>query len=180
MPSGVRFLLPERSPSLLAKAKNPYEERWLGIEDAVRFIMKRRDIGPDTAQFKLRKACFSGKVKSRHIAAVIDRRGEKKIRIALLPRDAWNFLSTLDVDASSMHTLDFGKIEQVAINESELGTWLSRPRRGPPAVSSHALRMTTERCSVPSNALCARSLNPSQKPRGISSMKEKLRAEGHR
>jgi hypothetical protein len=133
VPSGVRCVLPERSPAALTKGKNPYEEPWVGIKDAVRLIMRRRNVGPETAQSDLREACFSSKVRSRRLLAFTDGGGEKKIGFPLLPQNAWNSFSTIDVDASSIHALDFGKLEHVEINEMELTAWLARPRRGPKA-----------------------------------------------
>ena len=93
MPSGIRLLLPERSPAPLAKGKNPYEERWIGIKDAVALIMRRRNVGPETAQSNLREACFSNKVRSRYVLAFTDRGGEKKIGFPALQQDAWDSAS---------------------------------------------------------------------------------------
>ena len=67
----------------------------------------------------------------RRLAASINERNEKRIGFPPLPPDAWNSWSTIDVDADTIHTLDFGTLEHVQINELELTTWLSRPRRGP-------------------------------------------------
>src|SRR5580704_8403771 len=98
LPPGARFLLPKRSLASHVELGSLFEERWFEIKDAIGLIMRRRNVGPDIAQSKLREACLSGKVKSRQITPVIDTRGEKKIRIALLPRDAWSSSSTIDVN----------------------------------------------------------------------------------
>jgi hypothetical protein len=87
---------------------------------------------PDIAELKLREACLSGRVKSQQIAAIIDERGEKKILIAVLPRDAWSSSSTIDVNTNAIVSVDLDKFENVAINEPDLAAWLTRPRRGPP------------------------------------------------
>jgi hypothetical protein len=48
-------------------------------------------------------------------AYVIDARGEKKIRIAVLPRDAWSPSSTIDVNTNTIVSADLDTFENVAI-----------------------------------------------------------------
>lgn len=133
LPLGSRFLLPERSLASRVELGSLLDQRWFEIKDAIGLIMRRRNVGPDMAESKLREACLSGKVKSRQITAIIDERGEKKIRIAVLPRSAWSSSSTIDVNTNTIVSHDLGKFEQVAINELDLAAFLARPRRGPPA-----------------------------------------------
>src|ERR1700686_2832372 len=133
LPTGARFQLSERSLASRVELGDLFEQHWFEIKDAIGLIMRRRNVGPDVAQLKLREACLSGKVKSRQITAIIDERGEKKIRIAVLPRDALSSSSTIDVNTNTIVSRDLGKFEQVAINELDLVAFLARPRRGPPA-----------------------------------------------
>jgi hypothetical protein len=133
LPPGARFLLTERPLASRIELGSLVDQRWFEIKDAIGLIMRRRNIGPDVAQLKLREACLSGKVKSRQITPIIDDRGEKKIRIAVLPRDVWSSSSTIDVNMNTIVSQDLGKFEQVAINEPDLVAFLARPRKGPPA-----------------------------------------------
>jgi hypothetical protein len=135
MRPGVRFMLPPRprSRTSLAGWANPYEVGWIGIKDAISLIMRLRDVGPETARSNLRQACFSGKVSSRHLLAFTNEHGEKRIGFPLLPRDAWNSWSSINVDTNSLHSFDLGTVEQVEIAEVELTSWLAKPRRGPVA-----------------------------------------------
>jgi hypothetical protein len=98
LPPGARFPLTERPLASRIELGSLVNQRWFEIKDAIGLIMRRRNIGPDVAQLKLREACLSGKVKSRQITPIIDDRGEKKIRIAVLPRDVWSSSSTIDVN----------------------------------------------------------------------------------
>ena len=133
MPRGARFLLPPRSRSPISHVErvNPYEQPWIGIKDAISLIMRRRDVGPETAQSNLQEACSSRKVRSRHLLAFTDKHGEKRIGFPLLPPEAWNFRGTINFDEGSLWTLDLGRIENIEIGEPDLEAWLSRPRRGP-------------------------------------------------
>jgi hypothetical protein len=135
MRPGVRFMLPPRPRSRTSPAgrANPYEVPWIRIKDAISLIMRHRDVGPETAQSNLRQACFSGRVSSRHLLALTDEHGEKRIGFPLLRRDAWNSGSAINVDKNSLHSLDLGTVEQVEIAEVELSFWLAKPRRGPVA-----------------------------------------------
>jgi hypothetical protein len=130
---GSRFVLPDRSSlrTHLAEQVNPYAEPWLNIGDAIGFIMSRRDIGPENAQTKLREACLSGKVRSRHLVIFIDKNDEKRIGFHWLPEEAWTWWNTVDVASGALHTLDLGRVDQVEVSEFDLSTWLARPRRGP-------------------------------------------------
>jgi hypothetical protein len=132
LPPSSRFLLPERSLGSRVELGSLLDQRWFEIKDAIGLIMRRRNIGPDMAELKLREACLSGKVKSRQITAIIDERGEKKIRIAVLPRDVWSSSSTIDVNTNTIVSCDLLRFEQVAVNELDLAAFLARPRRGPP------------------------------------------------
>lgn len=133
LPSSSQFLLPERSLGSRVELGGLLDQRWFEIKDAIGLIMRRRNVGPDMAELKLREACLSGKVKSRQITAIVDERGEKKIRIAVLPRDVWSSSSTIDVNTNTIVSRDILKFEQVAISELDLAAFLARPRRGPPA-----------------------------------------------
>ena len=102
LPPGTRFLLPERSLASHVELGGLFDQHWFEINDAIGLIMRRRNVGPDVAQLKLREACLSGKVKSRQITPIIDARSEKKIRIEVLPRDAWSSSSTIDLNTNTI------------------------------------------------------------------------------
>jgi hypothetical protein len=94
--------------------------------------MKRCDVGPETAQSKLKEACFSGNVRSRHLFSYVDDSGKDLLRFCSLSTDAWTSATKVDIDSGALHNLDLGTVELVEISEIDLDTWLARPpRRGP-------------------------------------------------
>jgi hypothetical protein len=95
--------------------------------------MRARDVGPENARVALLEACFSGKVRSRHLVAFTDRNGEKKIGLPPVPLAAWKSWPSIDVNESSITAFDFGTLNHIAISKTDLLKWLSRPRRGPVA-----------------------------------------------
>jgi hypothetical protein len=129
MPSDLRIVLPERSPRLGTEQMTPPS---ISIKDALNLIMRRRNIGPEKAELTLREACRSGKVRCWHMVLSTDKGNPKPISFVMIPREAWGGISTIDVDKSSLRTLNFEKFEGVWVIEPELSAWLSRPRRGPP------------------------------------------------
>jgi hypothetical protein len=128
MRPAIPLLLPERSLSELPKE---LADGSVDISQALETIMNARNIGPENARAYLLKACSSGKVRSRHIEAVVNKHGEKMVRISAVPLNVWKSRHALDVDESSITTLDFGTLNHIGIIETDLAKLLSRPRRGP-------------------------------------------------
>jgi hypothetical protein len=131
MGSGIRLQVPKRNVSTALPAE--LMEQCLTVRDALNLIMSRRDIGPQNAKRALRDACLSGKVRARHIRAIVNERGQKRIGISKVPRDAWQWPSAIDVETNSLSSFEHGKLESVQVNQAELSDWLSRQRRGPKA-----------------------------------------------
>ena len=131
MRSGIRLQLPERKVSTALPAE--LMEPCLTVGDALKLIMSRRDIGPQNAEQALRDACLSGKVSGRHIRAAVNERGQKRIGVLKVPRDAWQWPSAIDIETNSLSSFEHGKLESVQVNQAELSDWLSRQRRGPKA-----------------------------------------------
>ena len=129
MRSGIRLSLPERD--LSAVPDGMADDTWGDIERALEMIMSARNIGPENARANLLEACSSGKVRSRHLEAFTDRRGEKKIRLQAVPLAAWKSWPVIDVNQSLITAVNFGPLNHIAINTTDLLKWLSRPRRGP-------------------------------------------------
>ena len=140
LPSSSQFLLPERSLGSRVELGGLLDQRWFEIKDAIGLIMRRRNVGPDMAELKLREACLSGKVKSRQITAIVDERGEKKIRIAVLPRDVWSSSSTIDVNTNTIVSRDILKFEQVAISELDLSRFPRPTPQRPPGRQACSFR----------------------------------------
>jgi hypothetical protein len=132
---GVRFLLPPRTGTRisLADPRNPCLEPWLLIRDAIKLIMTRRDMGPETAEAKLREACLSGKVRSRYLLPYTDAGGKKFLRFCSLPKQAWTPWTNIGSESGTLHNLDLGTVRHVEISDVDLNAWLARPRRGPQA-----------------------------------------------
>jgi len=131
MRSGIRLQLPERNVSTALPAE--FMEPCLTVKDALNLIMSHRNVGPPNAERALRDACLSGKVSARHIRAIVNERGQKRIGILKVPRDAWQWSSAIDIETNSLSSFEHGKMESVQVNKAELSDWLSRQRRGPKA-----------------------------------------------
>lgn len=116
---------PTSLPAVFAELTN---DCWVGLEEAVRLIMRKRDIGPETALSHLRKACLTGIVRSRCIRALPDR---KVIEIATLPASHWAQGSLINVDESSIWQFDLGEIKPISINETDLKLYFAKARKGP-------------------------------------------------
>ena len=129
MRSGIRLQLPERNVSTALPAE--LMEPCLTVKDALNLIVSRRNIGPQNAERALRDACLSGNVSAQHIRAIVNERGQKRIGILKVPRDAWQWPSGFDFETNSLSSFEHGKLESVQVNEAELSDWLSRQRRGP-------------------------------------------------
>jgi hypothetical protein len=167
---GSRFVLPDRSSlrTHLAEQVNPYAEPWLNIGDAIGFIMSRRDIGPESAQTKLREACLSGKVRSRHLVIFIDKNDEKRIGFHWLPEEAWSWWNTVDVASGALHTLDL--ISRLGSRGLAEARWLAR---------LPAMRISTEHFLTRWNASCRRGQKAQPKLRGTSHAKAGLKVGVH-